>query len=211
MSTDTITAPKGATAITAKGSWDLAFAAWQAAKATYDEVAALYDADCQAAEVEGRQPNAELGERVDALANPECDTRLALMQTPAPDFAAVLFKIKTLWARDDAPENDDYTDAWHRRYPDAVIADMIRLQADVKRIDDADLEMALCDLEVARTFKDAADNFLEEVQKWLRPEGFAPNRPLLAEMHKAETLLNEAVCRIEKAEKRIAQAIKEGC
>lgn len=80
----------------------------------------------------------------------------------------------------------------------------------LKRIDDAELEMALADLEVARTFKDAADNFLEEVQKWLRPEGFAPNAPLLADMHKAETLLNEAVHRIDKAEKRITRAIKEG-
>lgn len=123
-------APEGATTLTIKETWDVALAAWQTAKADYDEAAALHDADWEAAEATGRKPDAELGARVDALATPESETRLALMTTPAPDFGAVILKIKMLWVRDDTPENDEYTEAWHRRYPDAVLADMIRLQTE---------------------------------------------------------------------------------
>ena len=130
MESISIRAPESATTLTTKETWDLALAAWQAAKAEYDAAAALHDADWEAAEEEGRKPDAELGERADALATPECETRLALMTTPAPDFGAVMLKIQTLWVRDDTPENDEYTEAWHRRFPDAVLADMIRLQAE---------------------------------------------------------------------------------
>ncbi|MFC3786703.1 exonuclease VII small subunit [Sphingopyxis italica] len=77
-----------------------------------------------------------------------------------------------------------------------------------KRIDDSELEMALADLEVARTFKDAADLFLEGAQSVVRPDGDAPNKVLLWDLHKAETLLSEMICRIERAEKRIEQVMK---
>lgn len=83
------------------------------------------------------------------------------------------------------------------------------MNADQKHNLAGELEMALADLEVARTFNDAVDRFLGGMQDCVRTDGFALNRPLLEELFKAETLLNEMVYRVEGAEKRIEQTIKE--
>lgn len=72
---------------------------------------------------------------------------------------------------------------------------------------DDEVEMALGDLEVALTFKDAADRFLEDAQSVVRPHAIAPNKALLGDLHKAEILLSEMVYRIESAEKRLNQVI----
>ena len=78
-----------------------------------------------------------------------------------------------------------------------------------ERVDDAELELALGDLELARTFKEAADNFLEFVQRIVRPDGFTPSPAALADLHKAETMLAEMECKIASAEKRIEQVLKK--
>lgn len=130
MADDSTTARESATTLSTKEAWDAAFATWEAAKAAYDEAAKLHDDDFAAAEAQGRPFDPDLAKQCDDAGQIESNTRFALIQTPAPDFRALLHKIKLLWARDDAPEEEEYTAGWHRKYPDAVIADMVRLQAE---------------------------------------------------------------------------------
>lgn len=118
---------------TATKAWDANFAAWQAAKADYDAAAALHDADYEQAQAEGRRYNEALAARVDALANVECETRMALILTPAPGFPDVAVKMDILFGASqfsDFGAEDECISAWHRRYTDAVLADTARLQSE---------------------------------------------------------------------------------
>lgn len=47
-------------------------------------------------------------------------------------------------------------------------------------------------IRIARTFIDAADNYLEQIRCWVRPDGVAPNRSLCKVADNAQTLLYEA-------------------
>lgn len=117
----------------ATDAWGANFAAWQAAKADYDAAAALHDADYGQAQAEGRRYNGSLAARVDELASVECDTRMALILTPAPGLPAVSVKMDLLFGSSqfsDFGASDECISAWHRRYTDAVLADMARLQSD---------------------------------------------------------------------------------
>lgn len=69
------------------------------------------------------------------------------------------------------------------------------------------IDNALSDLEVAKVFIDAADNNADELNEWFRPGGFSPHSGLHGEVGKIQTLLHEAVCRIDAAsEKRLKPA-----
>lgn len=73
-----------------------------------------------------------------------------------------------------------------------------------------EIENALCDMEVARTFRAAADNFLDEMGKtWLGPNGICPNALLLSVVHHAQTMLSELGVRADNAEKRMETALRE--
>ena len=113
-----------------RAQWDANFEAWQAAKSNYEAAAKLHDDDIAAAEAHGRQFDEMLAKQCNDTGTVESNARFALILTLAPDFAAVLIKMRLLWQRTDAPEADEYTEGWHRRYPDAVIADMVRLQSE---------------------------------------------------------------------------------
>ncbi|WP_283418674.1 hypothetical protein [Sphingopyxis sp. Geo48] len=131
MKADSTSAPERATTLSTKEAWDAAFAAWEAAKAAYDAAAKLHDDDFAAAKAQGRPFDDDLAKQCDDAGTVESNARFALIQTPAPDFRALLHKTKLLWAREDATgEREEHTEGWHRKYPDAVIADMVRLQAE---------------------------------------------------------------------------------
>lgn len=51
---------------------------------------------------------------------------------------------------------------------------------------------SLDDIRIARTFMDAADNYLDQIRRWVRPDGVAPNRSLCKVADNAQTLLYEA-------------------
>lgn len=65
------------------------------------------------------------------------------------------------------------------------------------------VDNALADLEVARTFIDAADKYFDELNDWLNPKVFTPNRALHAEVNKGSLLVGEADVRIGRAEDRL--------
>ncbi|MGR4893325.1 hypothetical protein ACIPPQ_20055 [Sphingopyxis sp. LARHCG72] len=72
-----------------------------------------------------------------------------------------------------------------------------------------ELEMAAADLEVAGVFKEAAENFLEELRTWLAPDGDCPNAPLHREVIKAQTMLIEIDSRLFNAKERLEKAIAQ--
>lgn len=113
----------------ANETWDAAFAAWSADRSNYDAAAKLHDEDSATARAEGRQFDSELAQRCDEAGMAESNSRFALILIPAPHFGAVMVKMRLLWQRTDDPEGEEYTDGWHRKYPDGVIADMQRLQS----------------------------------------------------------------------------------
>lgn len=71
------------------------------------------------------------------------------------------------------------------------------------------LDNALADLEFARIFLDATDRYFDELNEWLRPDGFAANRALHSEVAKGQTIMREADDRIELAEGRLEIALKQ--
>ena len=58
------------------------------------------------------------------------DTRNALLLCPAPDYLTVQWKLRALFGAGDCGEDDQFITGWHRRFTDAVIADMDRLQSE---------------------------------------------------------------------------------
>ncbi len=133
MNADSISAPERATTLTTKETWNAAFAAWETAVIKFEFAEAAFTAahdeaggDEHASEVPAV---AKLAAIVDDLAGVENETRFALLLTPAPDFAAATWKMTKLYSEGDF-EGDEHSSAWHRRYPEAVIADMQRLQTE---------------------------------------------------------------------------------
>jgi hypothetical protein len=68
-------------------------------------------------------------EKSGALSETESDTWATLLRTPAPDGAALLYKLDLLFADDDRRENDEHCDAWNYNLIDPVMADARRLLA----------------------------------------------------------------------------------
>lgn len=126
-------APDGATTLTTKETWEAAFAAWEAAVVKFEFAEAAFTTahdEAGGGDLASKMPAvAKLAEIVDDLAGVENETRFALLLTPAPDFAAATWKLTKLYSEGDF-EGDEHGSAWHRRYPEAVIADMQRLQTE---------------------------------------------------------------------------------
>lgn len=71
-----------------------------------------------------------------------------------------------------------------------------------------ELDNALADLEVAGTFLEASDNFLDELRRWMAPDGCGPNPALLQVVHHAQTLLAELDIRMKSADQRVHDALR---
>ena len=77
----------------------------------------------------------------------------------------------------------------------------------VERVDPDLIDNALGDLSVANTFIDAADNFLDEVRRWVRKDGFQPNSALCKEVDNAQILLAEAGDKMVAADRQLRTAL----
>lgn len=133
MTADSISAPEGATTLTTKETWDAAVAAWEAAKVAFDFADALDDAARGEAGYNSAEPAAaKIVAMLDERAQVENKTRFALIELPAPDFEAVSFKMNLLFGQDYAElgDADEYVSSWHRKFTDAVTADVERLQTE---------------------------------------------------------------------------------
>lgn len=115
-----------------RAKWDANFTAWESAKAEYDFADGAYQTAHKEA---GGGDTADNGPAVikllallDRRATGENKSRFELLLTPAPDFAAVAWKLHALYGVGDF-EGDEYTSAWRREYPLSVIADVARLQS----------------------------------------------------------------------------------
>lgn len=71
------------------------------------------------------------------------------------------------------------------------------------------IDNALADIEIARVFFDAVDNYHDELNAWLCPKGVAPNRALHDEVHKSQTLAREGDDRLSLAEGRLRIALDQ--
>jgi len=75
---------------------------------------------------------------------------------------------------------------------------------------DPDLtDNALADIEIARIFLDAADNYHDELTAWFNLRGCTPNRALLEEVNKAQIISREADDRLSLAEGRLRKALDQ--
>lgn len=109
-----------------RAQWDANFTTWKAAKEPLDEADALHVAAFN--EAPDAPETLALAGKCDDLAGPEGKARFDLLLTPAPDFAAVAWKLHTLYGVGDF-EGDEYSSAWRREYPLSIMADMARLQS----------------------------------------------------------------------------------
>lgn len=134
MEADSISAPNGATTLTTKEIWGAAFAAWESAKAAYEFAEAAHDtARAEAGGDEAHKPALDrLSSLEDETAQRENETRFGLILTPAPDLEAVSFKLNLLFGQEYAElgDEDEYTASWHRKFTNAVSADISRLQSE---------------------------------------------------------------------------------
>jgi hypothetical protein len=130
MTSDSIPAPVGATTFTIRQQWDQNFAAWEAAKVASDFADAAYGAAFDEAGGENSPALSKLADLADRDGTALCNRFGALMLTPAPDLAAVLCKMMALYGQGDQGAEDDHSSAWVLKYPQAVITDLERLQAD---------------------------------------------------------------------------------
>ncbi|WP_411341379.1 hypothetical protein V6U71_05935 [Sphingopyxis sp. J-6] len=136
MKADSTRAPDGATTLTTKEAWETAFAAWEAAKVAADDAHAAHATGCdEAGALSASDPDAPAAiKRLAALAestgSAQAETFKAAILTPAPDFAAVLWKMTALYGEGDTGPDDEHSAAWRMEYPGAVIADLERLQSD---------------------------------------------------------------------------------
>lgn len=134
MGADSTPAPNGATTLSTKETWDAAFAAWEAAKVAYEFADAAYDtARAEADDDEAHNAALDrLATLEDETAQRENETRFGLILTPAPGLDAVSFKMNLLFGREyaDLGDDDEYVSSWHRKFTNAVAADVARLQAE---------------------------------------------------------------------------------
>jgi hypothetical protein len=66
-------------------------------------------------------------EKSEALSETESEAWATLLRTPAPDGAALLYKLDLLFGGDDRQEDDEHCDAWNYNLIDPVMADARRL------------------------------------------------------------------------------------
>lgn len=94
---------------------------------------------------------------------------------------------------------------------DAATALRARRQAKspADHVDPELIDNALADLEMARIFLDATDRYFDELNEWLCPKGYAPNRALHTEVHRGQTLMHQADDRIGLAEGRLRTALDQ--
>lgn len=71
-----------------------------------------------------------------------------------------------------------------------------------------ELENILADLEVARTFREALDNFLDELRLWMLPDGVSPCKALLPVVFHAQTMLVEMGVRVDSADQRTLDVLR---
>lgn len=71
------------------------------------------------------------------------------------------------------------------------------------------IDNALADIEIARIFLDAADNYHDELIAWFNPKGCMPNRAMLDEVNKAQVISREADDRLVVAEGRLRKALDQ--
>jgi len=136
MNVDSTRAPEGATTITPKEAWDAAFAAWEAAQVKADFAYEAYstardEADALLASGEDTAPAiVKLAAHAEQTGEALATAFKGLVTTPAPDFAAVLWKMTALYGEGDCGPDDEHSAAWRMEYPGAVIADLERLQSE---------------------------------------------------------------------------------
>lgn len=86
------------------------------------------------------------------------------------------------------------------------------LAASTKPADVRDLlDNSLADLEVAKTFLEACDNFVDEIRIWSLPDGGSPSPAVLQQAFHAQTMLAELEIRMTNAVSRIAPALDGYC
>lgn len=129
MTTDSTTAPNGATTLTIREQWDTNLATWEAAKIAADFAFAAYSTAHDEAKGEDSPGLAKLADLAETTGEAQSQAFGALILTPAPDHGAVLRKMTALYAPREI-ESDEHSDAWVRAFPEAVIADLERLQSE---------------------------------------------------------------------------------
>lgn len=130
MGAVSIRVPSVATAFTNIDTWQNLMQSYHRAKAAAEQADAAYDTGVVAdggIEAEFSPNTTALGELADQLAHEEYQARFRLVQTPAPDIAAVLWKMNALFREGENGPDDPYISAWDRKYTDAVRADLERL------------------------------------------------------------------------------------
>lgn len=71
------------------------------------------------------------------------------------------------------------------------------------------IDNALADLEVADTFLDAAERYWDEVNEWVKPQGFGPNRALHQEVGRGLLIMQEGGDRIGVARERLRTVLDQ--
>lgn len=72
-----------------------------------------------------------------------------------------------------------------------------------KQINPGDLELTYADFDVAKTFVEASERFLDEIRAWLNLSPNADAKGLLAELSKGEMMLSESKARLETGMKKL--------
>lgn len=129
MTSDSTTAPEGATTLTIREQWDASLATWEAAKVAADFAFAAYSTAHDEAKGEDSPGLRKMADHADKTGDAQLQAFGALILTPAPDHGAVLRKMTALYAPREV-EGDEHSDAWVQAFPEAVIADLERLQSE---------------------------------------------------------------------------------
>jgi hypothetical protein len=127
MKTDSTSASDGASTLTIRERWDSLMSSYNEARAADAAINAVYDeATKSGSETDDHSKiEADWISRGDDLHQARDNLLLAL----APDFAAVQWKMAQLFSEGDY-EGDQYICAWNRKFTDAVMADLARLQGE---------------------------------------------------------------------------------
>ncbi len=127
MSTDSTTAPVGATTLTIAEEWARLLAIHTEAAAADRAINAIYDA----ALAEGSEGDDFTKIEANWTATGEAlhSARDNLLLAAAPDYRAVQWKLAQLFTEGDY-HGDQYISAWHRKFTDAVMADLARIQTE---------------------------------------------------------------------------------
>jgi hypothetical protein len=134
MTSDSTTAREGATTLTIREQWHAVWATYEATKAIAEAVDAEYDAAWREAGGDvaaSRVPAVDrLGDLAEETGQAQSKLFGQMILTPAPDIAAVLLKMVAMFGQGDTGPDDDMAPQWVLTYPQAVIADLERLQSE---------------------------------------------------------------------------------